>query len=99
MASENEILYERIEACRRRLTTDRLSDESRSELLQLLSDLDRRFGSANAATSPAATKPDSAAVESPFERLRDFERSVEATHTVLCGLIGNLADSLSRIGI
>jgi len=103
MTSEFETLHERVEACRRHLTTAKLSAEVRDELLQLLTDLEVRLANSVAASpspsSPAATPAEQRTPPSPIERLRDLERSVEVEHPVLCGLVGNLADALSRIGV
>ncbi|MCE9607897.1 MAG: DUF4404 family protein [Planctomycetia bacterium] len=101
MSNETETLHDRVDACRRHLTTAELNADVRGELLQLLADLDERL--ANQASSSKSTtakfRTEQQTLPSPIERLRDLERSVEATHPVLCGLVGNLADSLSRLGI
>lgn len=101
MTSEFETLHERVEACRRHLTTAKLSAEVRDELLQLLTDLEARLANSVAASpsSPVATPAEQRTPPSPIERLRELERSVEVEHPVLCGLVGNLADALSRIGV
>lgn len=96
MSTGTEDLHARIEACRRRLTTEALNADTRTELLQLLTDLDQRL--APPASSTEASTTDASAT-SPLERLRELERSVESAHPTLCGLIGNLADSLSRMGV
>lgn len=99
MSSENESLHERVAACRHRLSTEPLADDLRRDLLLVLTELDEQFTrSASSSNLAVADRPHSP-VESPLERLRNFERSVEVSHPVLCGLVGNLADSLSRLGI
>jgi ElaB/YqjD/DUF883 family membrane-anchored ribosome-binding protein len=101
MSDEFETLHDRVEACRRHLTTAELNADVRGELLQLLADLDERL--ANQASSSKSetvkTRTEQQTLSSPIERFRDLERSVEATHPVLCGLVGNLADALSRMGV
>lgn len=100
MKNEIEKLHERVEQCRRHLATAELDAHVRAEFLRLLTDLENSL-------TDEATVPKSAAVESrndssqssPIERMRNLERSLETTHPVLCGLVGNLADSLSRLGI
>lgn len=100
MSKEIETLHDRVEACRRHLTTAELSPEVRGELLDLLTDLDDRLASRTSSTSKMPAKgTELPASQSPLERLKGFERSVEATHPVLCGLVGNLADALSRMGV
>jgi hypothetical protein len=101
MSNEIEILHDRVAACRRHLTTAELNADVRGELLQLLSDLEERLANqpSSEKSSTVAVRAEPQSLPSPIERLRDLERSVEATHPVLCGLVGNLADSLSRLGI
>ena len=100
MSDEINQLHERVEQCRRHLATAELDAQVRAEFLRLLTDLESRLtneaSSPKSATSENRSEPSQA---SPIERLRDLERSIETTHPVLCGLIGNIADSLSRLGI
>ncbi|MCE9606378.1 MAG: DUF4404 family protein [Planctomycetia bacterium] len=100
MSNETETLHDRVEACRRHLTTAELNADVRRELLQLLADLDERLANQASSSKSATVKTRTEqTLPSPIERLRDLERSVEATHPVLCGLVGNLADALSRLGV
>jgi hypothetical protein len=98
-------LHDRVEACRRHLTTAEMSAEVRDEMLRLLTDLDERLANQAAksdsatATVPATIRTEQPASPSAIERLRDFQRSVEVEHPVLCGLVGNVADALSRMGV
>jgi len=99
-SNQIETLHERVEACRRHLTTAELNADVRDELLQLSTDLDDRL--ANQASSKSATwttLTEKQTLRSPIERLKDLERSVEVSHPVLCGMVGNLADALSRFGV
>jgi hypothetical protein len=101
MSNETETLRDRVEACRRHLTTSELNADVRREFLQLLADLDERLANqASSSTSATVkTRTEQQTLPSPIERLRDLERSVEVEHPVLCGLVGSLADALSRMGV
>lgn len=99
MSSESKTLHERVAACRRRLETEALADDVRRELSDVLTQLDERLLHDKPASKEEVVDRNVSVAELPLERLRDFERSIEVSHPVLFGLVRNLADSLSGLGI